>query len=143
MCMKALVIFFIPLVCITSLGNSQVNNPVRVIDTAITVNYGKMPPVYFSNKVYWERNYDKDNHLLFEALKYNDCFIGYFIDYWPNGSVKTRGQYLQNNTVDWTDLVKRGLCSIKDSVWKTYSDDGRLIGDYTYSKDVIIARRLP
>ncbi|MFI5132843.1 MAG: hypothetical protein ACHQEB_00840 [Chitinophagales bacterium] len=108
------------------------------IDTVTTVDYGKMPPVYFSNKIYWERNFDKDNHLLFEALKYNSCYIGTFINYWQNGKVKTKGQYLQNNTGDWKDLKNRGLCSVMDGEWQNYNESGKLTGTVIYDKGKII-----
>lgn len=83
----------------------------QAIDTVQTFDYGKMPPVYFSDKVYWEKNYDKDNHLLFEALKYNSCFIAAFVNYWNNGRVKTCGQYLRDTAVSLKDMVKNDKCS--------------------------------
>jgi antitoxin component YwqK of YwqJK toxin-antitoxin module len=122
----------------TNLSRSQSIDTMQKVDTVQTVDYGKMPPVYFSNKVYWERNYDKDNHLLFEALKYNSCFIGAFVNYWSNGRTKTLGQYLQNNTGDWTNLQSRGLCSVKDGEWKAYNEAGELINTITYDKGKII-----
>jgi antitoxin component YwqK of YwqJK toxin-antitoxin module len=109
----------------------------QVIDTVQTVDYGKMPPVYFSNKVYWERNYDKDNHLLFEALKYNSCFIGAYTNYWDNGRVKTRGEYLQDTTVDRHDLQSHGLCTVQNGEWKNYNLAGTLIKTVLYDKGKI------
>ena len=108
------------------------------VDTVTTVDYGKMPPVYFSDKIYWERNYDNKNHLLFEGLKYNSCFIGAFINYWSNGKIKTQGQYVHNASEDWKDLQKRGLCSIQDSTWKNYNEEGKLISTVVYEKGKII-----
>jgi antitoxin component YwqK of YwqJK toxin-antitoxin module len=107
------------------------------IDTVQTVDYGKMPPVYFSNKVYWERNYDNQNHLLFEGLKYNSCFIGAFINYWPNGTVKTKGQYVSNKSKDWNNLKQRGLCSVPDGEWKSYNEDGELKNTVIYKNGTI------
>jgi MORN repeat variant len=107
-------------------------------DTAITMNFGKMPPVYFSNKVYWERNYDKDNHLLYEALKYNSCFIGEYLAYWENGKLRTKGQYLQNPTTDWTDLRKRGLCSIMDGEWRDFDETGALKKTVLYEQGKVV-----
>ena len=88
---------FIILLAICSFANSSRS---QAIDTVQTVDYGKMPPVYFSNKVYWEKNYDNQNHLLFEALKYNSCFIGEYMNYWENGKLKTSGQYLRDPAAD-------------------------------------------
>ncbi len=108
------------------------------IDTVQTFDFGKMPPVYFSNKVYWERNFDSANHLLFEALKYNSCFIGAFINYWNNGKVKTRGQYKENTTGDWKGLEKRGLCSIQTGEWKTYNESGEPDKTIIYEEGKIV-----
>lgn len=110
----------------------------QAVDTVQTMDYGKMPPVYFSNKVYWERNYDKDNHLLFEALKYNSCFIGAYVNYWDNGKIKTRGQYLQDTTISRKDLRSHGLCSVQNGEWKNYSQTGDLIKTILYDKGEII-----
>jgi antitoxin component YwqK of YwqJK toxin-antitoxin module len=110
----------------------------QAIDTVQTVDYGKMPPVYFSNKLYWERNYDKDNHLMFEGLKYNSCFIGAFVNYWDNGKVKTRGQYLRDTTASLNDLETHGLCSVMTGEWKNYNRDGILLSTALYDKGKII-----
>ncbi len=108
------------------------------IDTVSTTNYGKMPPVFFANKVYWERNYDDRHHLLFEALKYNTCFIGPYFAYWDNGNIKTRGQYVENTSGDWTNLKTRGLCSVQDGVWKNYNETGQVSKTIIYDKGTII-----
>ncbi len=110
----------------------------QAIDTVQTFDYGKMPPVYFSDKVYWEKNYDKDNHLLFEALKYNSCFIGAFVNYWNNGRVKTCGQYLRDTTVSLKDLVKSEKCSTMNGGWKNFNEAGVLISTFLYDKGKII-----
>ncbi|HYM93139.1 MAG TPA: hypothetical protein VET23_03295 [Chitinophagaceae bacterium] len=116
----------------------SLNSKSQAIDTVITVNYGKMPPVYFSDKIYWERNYDKNNRLLFEGLKYNSCFIGDFVNYWPNGRVKTKGGYLKNNSNDWKELEGRGLCSVMEGEWKNYDGEGKLLSIAIYDKGKII-----
>jgi antitoxin component YwqK of YwqJK toxin-antitoxin module len=110
----------------------------QAIDTVQTVDYGKMPPVYFSNKVYWEKNYDKDNHLLFEALKYNSCFIGAFVNYWNNGRVKTCGQYLRDTTVSLKDMPGNDKCSTMNGSWKNFNESGILISTAMYDKGKIV-----
>ena len=110
----------------------------QAIDTVQTADYGKMPPVYFSNKVYWEKNYDKDNHLLFEALKYNSCFIGAFVNYWNNGRVKTCGQYLRDTTVSLANMVKNEKCSTMNGGWKNFNEAGVLIGTVLFDRGKII-----
>ncbi len=130
--MKSFFLTLIAVILIISRSHGQ------AIDTVQTVDYGKMPPVYFSNKVYWEKNYDKDNHLMFEALKYNSCYIGAFINYWDNGNVKTSGQYFQDTTVSIRNLESHGLCTIKDGEWKNYNKEGILINTVLYNKGNLI-----
>ena len=120
--------------CFSIIGFSQAS---KHIDTEKTVDFGKMPPVYFSNKIYWEKNFDKDNQPLFEGLKYNTCFIGAYIQYWPGGMVKARGQYVRNTTGNWAGLKERGLCSVQDGEWMSYNEDGELIHTTVYSKGKI------
>jgi antitoxin component YwqK of YwqJK toxin-antitoxin module len=110
----------------------------QAIDTVQTFDYGKMPPVYFSNKVYWEKNYDKDNHLMFEALKYNSCFIGAFVNYWNNGRVKTCGQYLRDTTVSLSKMPQSQKCSTMHGGWKNFSEEGVLISTFLYDRGKII-----
>ena len=114
------------------------NSHSQVIDTVQTFDFGKMPPVYFSSKVYWERNYNNQNHLMFEGLKYKTCFIGAFVNYWNNGKAKTKGQYIKNNTYDWTNLQSRVLCSVQDSVWKNYNEARELSKTVVYKKGEIV-----
>lgn len=110
----------------------------QAVDTVTTVDYGKMPPVYFSNKVYWEKNYDNKNHLLFEGLKYNSCFIGAFINYWNNGNIKTIGKYLSDATGKMSDLQSRGFCSVQTGEWKNYDETGKLTSTVLYDKGKVI-----
>lgn len=130
--MKKILFILFLINCVSNNGHGQ------IVDTVTTVDYGKMPPVYFSNKVYWEKNYNNKNHLLFEALKYNSCFIGAFTNYWENGKIKTKGQYVRNSTGDWKDLEGRGLCSVQDSIWKNYNEEGKLTSTILYEKGKII-----
>lgn len=118
--------------------NGKLVKEQSTIDTAITANFGKMPPVYFSNKVYWEKNYDKDNHLLYEALKYNSCFIGEYFGYYNDRKLKSSGQYLANTTGDWANLKKRGLCSVMDGEWKNFDASGNLKKTVVYKQGEVI-----
>lgn len=130
--MKQMIIVWALICC------AAISSHAQAIDTVITADYGKMPPVYFSNKIYWERNYDNKNHLLFEALKYNSCFIGAFADYWENGRVKTCGQYLHNHSGNWASLQAQGLCSVRDGEWISFNSAGRLINTTLYEKGKVI-----
>jgi len=108
------------------------------IDTVNTYSFGKMPPVYFENKLYWEKNYDDKGHLNFQGLSYNNCHVGDYTNYHKNGNVKTKGQYKSNTTDDWTNLNDRGLCSVPDGEWKTYSETGELEHTIIYENGNII-----
>ena len=108
------------------------------VDTVTTVDFGKMPPVYSSNKVYWEKNYDDKNHLLFEALKYKSCFIGPFISYSENGKLKMTGQYVQNNSGKWEDLQSRGFCSVHEGEWKSFDQNGKRTKTVVYKGGKIV-----
>jgi antitoxin component YwqK of YwqJK toxin-antitoxin module len=130
--MKSILIVLILIIITVSVSRSQ------GIDTVQTFAFGKMPPVYFENKLYWEKNYDSKNHLQFEGLSYNSCHVGAFINYHKNGSVKTKGQYKENTTGDWSNLNERGLCSVPDGEWKSYSETGELKSTIIYEDGKIV-----
>ena len=109
----------------------------KKVDTVLTVDYGKMPPVYFSNKVYWEKNYNKDNILLFEGLKYNSCFIGSFMNYWPSGRIRTKGQYALPKTGTVPKPSNPASCSFHEGEWITYNEDGEISHTVLYKNGKI------
>jgi hypothetical protein len=111
----------------------------KAVDTVKTMDNGTTPPIYAANKVYWEKNLDRNNQLVYEGLKYNSCFIGSFIAYWSSGIVRTKGQYLQNNSGSWSALKERGQCSVKDGVWKEYNEDGELTQTTVFKKGKIVS----
>lgn len=129
--------FFLLLILCGSTGISYCQQ-LKPVDTIKTYDFGKMPPVYFSNKVFWEKNYNKENQLMFEGLKYNTCFVGAYKNYWPSGIIKTTGQYQSNSTGNWSNLQARGLCSVAEGVWKNFTEDGDLRSTVIYSKGKII-----
>ncbi len=129
------VLFFIA--AFTSICNSQ------TIDTVSTYGFGKMPPIYFGNRVYWERHYEqtKDEQssvMTFIALSYNECHIGIYTAFYPNGTIRSTGQYLSNTTDDRSDLKSRGLCSVQDGEWKDFAPDGTLTKTYIYENGKVI-----
>ena len=120
------------------LSYSSYSQQTARVDTISTFDYGKIPPAYFSNKVFWEKNYDKDNNLLFEGLKYNSCFIGAFKSYWNSGILKSQGQYLKPATANWEKLKAQGQCSVMNGTWKNYNQDGELMNTYIYLNGKIV-----
>lgn len=85
--MKKLFFLFLFLVVVTGYGKGQ------PIDTVKTINDGSLPAIYSADKLYYEKNYDTLQHLLYEGLKFNSCFLGIIHYYWPNGTIKETHQY--------------------------------------------------
>lgn len=71
-----------------------------------------------------------DGKLLSKSIKYTDAFVGYYIEYYPNGKAKVIGHYKENPTNDWNNLWERGY-GRKDGAF-TYFDDGgkKLYAEY-------------
>lgn len=135
--MKNIILLIIVLSVCTIAGKSQ------TIDTVNTYGFGKMPPIYMGNKLYWERNYEqsKDGQnvtLSFIGLSYNACHVGAFTAFYPGGKIRTTGHYKENTTGDWSDLKNRGLCSVPDGEWKEYSEDGTLTKTYIYEDGKVV-----
>lgn len=135
--MKNIILLIIILSVYTIAGKSQ------TIDTVNTYGFGKMPPIYEGNMLYWERNYEKSKGdetvtLSFIALSYNSCHVGAFTAFYPSGKIRTTGHYKENSTGDWSDLKNRGLCSVQDGEWKEYSEDGTLTKTYIYEDGKVV-----
>ena len=135
--MKSILISITILLTFTVICQSQ------TVDTVNTYGFGKMPPIYMGNTLYWERNYEqsKDGQsvtLSFIGLSYNDCHVGAYTVFYPSGKIKMTGQFKENTTGDWRDLRNRGLCSIQTGEWKEYSEDGTLTKTYLYEDGKVV-----
>lgn len=86
--MKKILFVLLLVVAVAACSNGQ------TIDTVKTINNGTIPPVYFANKLYFEKNYDTLKHLNFEGLKFNSCYLGTITWYWPDGKLKNTRKYL-------------------------------------------------
>jgi antitoxin component YwqK of YwqJK toxin-antitoxin module len=42
--------------------------------------------------------YDEKENLMWEAIQYTDCKAGFYIDYYPNGQIRSVGQFKENKT---------------------------------------------
>ncbi len=112
------------------------------IDTVNTYGFGKMPPIYMGNKLYWERHYEAAKGtdvtvLTYICLAYNSCKVGAYTEFYPSGKIKQTGQYKENTTDDWSDLKGRGFCT-REGEWKEYSEDGTLKKTYLYENDKVV-----
>jgi antitoxin component YwqK of YwqJK toxin-antitoxin module len=66
--------------------------------------------------------YDK---LVYKAIQYSDCIVGYYIEYFPNGNVKIIGHYKENESGNWQNIFDRGYCQM-DGVWTYYDTNGKI-----------------
>jgi antitoxin component YwqK of YwqJK toxin-antitoxin module len=70
------------------------------------------------------KSYDENDVLLREAVSCQDCNVGSFKEFYPNGKVKLSGQYKENPTGDWKNIQNRGYCSVKEGIWTYFNQKG-------------------
>lgn len=75
--------------------------------------------------------YDKNNVLASRAVKYLDCPVGYWINYYPSGKIKTIGHYRENESDIWDPLWDAGYC-MKHGTWTEYDEKGKVISRELY-----------
>ena len=82
---------------------------------------------------------DKDKLVLIrKAIQYMDCFIGFYIEYYPSGKVKIVGHYLENNTEKWSiRFITKKFCK-RDGVWLYYDESGRMTKIEKYKNGELI-----
>lgn len=68
--------------------------------------------------------YDEQDVLLRETISYTDCFVGWYKSYYPNGNLKVKGSFKENDSGDWKDLWNRGYCSVVNGEWMYFSEKG-------------------
>lgn len=119
-------------VAVATSGNGQ------TIDTVKTINDGTIPPAYYGNKLFYEKNYDTLRHLNFEGLKFNSCYLGTITWYWPSGKLKSTCKYLVDTTGILTKLEISGRCNIPDGEWKSYNESGKLTVTMVYDKGKMV-----
>lgn len=61
-----------------------------------------------------------------ECRECRECQVGWYKEYYRNGKLKISGQYKENPTENWKDMIERGFCSVKDGEWLYYSKSGKL-----------------
>lgn len=70
--------------------------------------------------------YDANEKLQNRAIKYLDCPVGYWINYYPSGKIKTIGYYRENESDIWEPLWDAGYC-MKHGWWTDYDEKGKAI----------------
>lgn len=95
---------------------------------------------YWSNvdrcKPCFLQTFEIDGRLTKEGVQYGDCQIGAWTEYYPNGKVKLKGQFKENDTNDWVEIWTKGFCSVKHGVWAYYDNEGNLIGMEKYANGI-------
>lgn len=69
--------------------------------------------------------YDSNNKLASRAVKYLDCPVGYWLNYYPSGKIKTIGHYRENESDVWDPLWDAGFC-MKHGSWTEYDENGKV-----------------
>src|SRR5437868_6869233 len=69
--------------------------------------------------------YDAKEVLLNRAIKYQDCPVGYWVNYYPSGKIKTIGHYRENESDIWSPLWDAGYC-MKHGTWTEYDEKGKV-----------------
>ena len=75
--------------------------------------------------------YDKNNKLASRAIKYLDCPVGYWLNYYPSGKIKSIGHYRENESDIWDPLWDAGYC-MKHGWWTDYNEKGKVIKKERY-----------
>ncbi len=70
--------------------------------------------------------YQKPYVLKYEAIQYGDCFTGFYKEYYPDGSIKVKGQFKENRSNNWDNIFHRGYCNVPDGKWLYFNDKGQI-----------------
>lgn len=87
------------------------------------------------------KTYNKDEVLVRIAVQYSDCPAGDYIDYYPNGKIKTRGQFRSNPSGDWKTFIKQGHCGEKEGRWLYYGIYGNVLKLEDYRNDTLVYKK--
>lgn len=104
-------------------NDSSVSKATYMKYSASHENIAKCVPCYL-------KTLDINDNVIGEGLQYTDCRIGSWKEYYPDGKIKRTGEYRKNLTDKWSDLYKRGYCSVMDGEWNYFNEKG----DFLYSE---------
>ena len=76
--------------------------------------------------------YNANDVLMSRAVKYLDCPVGYWINYYPSGKIKTIGHYRENESDIWDPLWDAGYC-MKHGAWTEYDQKGKVTNFEIYN----------
>lgn len=98
----------------------------KVIDKATYDTYTASTKNMMQCKPCIMETYDNNNKLASRAIKYLDCPVGYWLNYYPSGKIKTIGHYRENESDIWDPLWDAGYC-MKHGTWTEYDEKGKVI----------------
>ena len=84
------------------------------------------------------KEYDANDNLIREKVACADCDVGWFKEFYLNGKLKLIGQYKENSTGDWNNIVKRGFCSVRDGQWIYFNKKGDMLYSEFWKDDEFI-----
>ncbi len=98
----------------------------KVVDKATYDTYTSSTKSMAQCKPCIMETYDNNNKLASRAVKYLDCPVGYWINYYPSGKIRTIGHYRENESDVWDPLWDAGYC-MKHGTWTEYDEKGKVI----------------
>ncbi len=87
--------------------------------------------------------YDHLERIKHQAIQHYDCFVGEYIEFFPDGKVKTKGTFKSPPTDDWSNLKMRQLCSMRDGKWTYYNESGKVDLIETYENGRMVRAETP
>lgn len=67
---------------------------------------------------------DAQDHVLHFALQYQNCLVGIYKEYYPEGGIKVEGQYKTDTTGNFDAFLKQGNCNLRIGKWIYYGSQG-------------------
>jgi antitoxin component YwqK of YwqJK toxin-antitoxin module len=116
---------------ITENGNVVYKAGGKAVDKATYDKYNDSHRSMMKCKPCILETYDGNNILASRAVKYLDCPVGYWINYYPDGKIRTIGHYRQNESDVWEPLWDAGYC-MKHGLWTDYDQNGKVIKTELY-----------
>lgn len=104
----------------------------KVIDKATYEKYNSSSGNFKTCKPCVMETYDANEKLQNRAIKYLDCPVGYWINYYPSGKIKTIGYYRENESDKWEPLWDAGYC-LKHGTWTDYDENGKITKTERYN----------
>lgn len=113
-------------------GNTVYKAGGKVIDKTTYDKYNESRKNLENCKPCVLETYDAGEKLVSKAVKYKDCPVGFWYNYYPSGKIKTIGHYRENESDIWDPLWDAGYC-MKHGTWTEYNEKGKVIKKELYN----------